>query len=427
MAKGYANGLRKGKQGSTVFYKITNSADKVKQGEREYATQVANPRTASQAAQRLKMTPAVNFYRALKNEILNHSWQGVKYGGRSYAKFMKIVMAKAFTGAFPFVPKGFSQLVPGEYPLSRGSIAPLIVSAIELNSNKSQILLSQETFFDNPSVPFKDWVDNTIALNPNLKIGDQITIVVIRLDTTTGIFTSEVRRIVLDASKYDAGSNAAAIFNNIGLWLENNLILVGIPGSGVSSDAYNGIVAAGVIVSRPCVSQTSGTLSWERSDADLFCDFSAFSGYVSQEAYDVALASYQGAAVDVNSAWYLNQGTTSGSGNGNAHPSPNTLQVNNRSGFNLNTVATIADGGTSTAGTIAYVKGKYVLGNVPVMKLTESGQNKVLTGYVWDADTKQFEAGTAVATASAITIISDYLTPEQAQSLANTFGVEVVS
>lgn len=427
MAKGYANGLRKGKQGSTVFYKITNSADKVKQGEREYATQVANPRTASQAAQRLKMTPAVNFYRALKNEILNHSWQGVKYGGRSYAKFMKIVMAKAFSGAFPFVPKGFSQLVPGEYPLSRGSIAPIHVVGLLRQSNVTRVHLNTNYFSDESSLQYTEWVENTIGLSSNLNFGDQITAVAIRLDSSTGIFTPEIRRIVLDGSKYSAGFTAEDLFNEIGLFLSDNELIIGQPNATSTSDAYSDIVAAGVIVSRPSVSQTSGTLSWERSDADLFCDFSAFAGYVSQEAYDVALASYQGAAVDVNSAWYLNQGTTSGSGNGNAHPSPNTLQVNNRSGFNLNTVATIADGGTSTAGTIAYVKGKYVLGNVPVMKLTESGQNKVLTGYVWNAATKQFEAGTAVATASAITILSDYLTPEQAQSLANTFGVEVVS
>ena len=56
----------RGKRGNSVYYKLTNSNNKETQGERAYVGKVANPKTLQQAIQRVKLAPAVNFYRAFK-------------------------------------------------------------------------------------------------------------------------------------------------------------------------------------------------------------------------------------------------------------------------------------------------------------------------------------------------------------------------
>ena len=84
---------------------------------------VSNPRSNAQAAQRMKMAPAVNFYRALR-DILNHSWQGVSYGGASHSKFMKEAMRAA---VYPYIPKGTTAAVPAPYKISVGSLSPITV------------------------------------------------------------------------------------------------------------------------------------------------------------------------------------------------------------------------------------------------------------------------------------------------------------
>lgn len=61
MAKGSAMGLWRGKKGSNVFYKIANSSNGQQQGIRQRVFDVANPKTAAQAQQRIKMRAAQNF------------------------------------------------------------------------------------------------------------------------------------------------------------------------------------------------------------------------------------------------------------------------------------------------------------------------------------------------------------------------------
>ena len=80
-----------GKIGNVVGYNLKLSNDKVVQATRVYQPNVANPKTEPQAIQRMKLAPAVNFYRQL-SRILDNAWQGQKYGNRSRQYFMSLAL-----------------------------------------------------------------------------------------------------------------------------------------------------------------------------------------------------------------------------------------------------------------------------------------------------------------------------------------------
>lgn len=114
-------GLWKGKKGSSVFYKIWNSNNKEKQGVREYQPEVRNPQTNGQADQRMKMLAAQLVKGALR-DIVSRSFQGIPYGAKSRLEFMKYALRAEI---FPYLPKGWTDPVPGSYLVSRGTLAPI--------------------------------------------------------------------------------------------------------------------------------------------------------------------------------------------------------------------------------------------------------------------------------------------------------------
>ena len=101
MAKGSAMGLWKGKKGSSVFYQIKNTNSAQKQGIRERNYEPANPKSARQASQRMRMYPAQAVYGVLKDTI-ERSWQGVKYGQMTRQAYLKSALRSEF---YPFVSK----------------------------------------------------------------------------------------------------------------------------------------------------------------------------------------------------------------------------------------------------------------------------------------------------------------------------------
>lgn len=127
MAKGYAMERWQGKKGSNVFYKISNSSNAQKQGVRERVYEVSNPKTRSQAMQRMKVRAAQNFYNTLA-PILNRAMQGVKYGGMTRNEFMKFALSMSGS---PAVEKGSSVAIPGNYLLSKGSLPAFAVNNLE--------------------------------------------------------------------------------------------------------------------------------------------------------------------------------------------------------------------------------------------------------------------------------------------------------
>lgn len=295
MAKGSKLGIVRGKVGTEVYYKVSGSGNKEKQGTRVYTAVVANPKTVAQAVQRLKFLPATAFYRAYKNEVLDHSFEGVPYGARSNAKFMKLALA--LPSGYPYVVKGSDGLFPGQYPLSRGSLVNLL--DIQWDGPYGFII---------PSLG-DGWTGNTkgsvnafiLKENTWLKEGDQITFVTMLL-TSNNTVIPVVDRMVLDPKD----TTPLQGDYHMNFWYFSD--------DGTFNNDYNStwkLLGLGVIISRPVLSKKSRQVQWLRSNSDMAVNFRnipELHNLFKQEAYDNAINSYTGATPVVSSEWYLNQG-----------------------------------------------------------------------------------------------------------------------
>lgn len=372
MAKGNLNGVRRGKQGNTVFYKIANSNNKETQGSREYVSNIRNPKTNGQIMQRMKLAPAVNFYRAFATDILDHSWEGVQYGGRSHAKFMKLALSGVV--GFPYITKGSNTLAPARYPVSRGSLAPIEVTNITSVANQHDLIKNSADFCHDESENWDEWLRQTFAAMPWLQQGDQITLAAIVEDA--GDFYPRVARIVLDPNKYPTATTGEDVMSQAGIYLMADEI------SFFTSNALQpvlNIAAAAVIVSRPVISKTSGTVSWKRSDADMFVNPTFEQQFFSQAAYEAAFVSYRDKSASATSNWYLNDGTTQGS-DGSVPVAPNIVTDLTESQWRI---VSFTSYGKWKAGIINGNNGKsYVIGEISY----DSGQGQgSLTWYAWSA------------------------------------------
>ena len=293
MAKGSSsNSVMRGKRGNSVYYKLTNSNDKETQGERAYVGKVANPKTLQQAIQRVKLAPAVAFYRAFKNEILDHSFESVKYGGRSHARFMKLAMN--LQSGYPFVVKGEGILAPGNYVMSDGSLNGI---PFDLSSKK---LINVPSMAKADGDSLGDFSQFLIEQCPWIHNGDQITFAFILGGENVAPY-AYVHRLVLDT---ESKSPVNDFLGNVTIDQDSNV--------GVQFSFDNEpIVGAAIIVSRPSVSSTNGAVSWRRSKSSFVVNTKntdVISEFFTQAKYQAAVTSYMTASREVSSTWYLNQG-----------------------------------------------------------------------------------------------------------------------
>lgn len=289
MAKGNAFiGLVTGKLGDTVGYRIANSADKVTQGWRPYVATVNNPQTEAQSIQRLKMAPAVNFYRAL-GTILNNAWQGQKYGTQSRNYFMSEAM-KQSTG-IPFVVKGDKRFYPGEYQVAQGSLARQSVTAIADN------LLTTSLISPGVTGTWGEFSQRLINRNFGVKNGDKLTFIFVGT-SELGEYLPAYSYVILDTSNTTAASEILASSNLSFAGAADAALQVGV------INAVTNIVAGAVILSR--LDTSTGT-QWLRSNSRMFVTEAYKDVWMSTAAYQAAITSYM-KAENVSSDWYLNAG-----------------------------------------------------------------------------------------------------------------------
>ena len=298
MAKGSQNGVLKGKRGNTVFFKIANSNNKEKQGSREYVAEVANPMTVPQATQRVKMTPAIRFYSAFKEDCLDHSFEGIKYGGQSMRHFMK----KAFelqTG-WPFAQKGLAVALPGEYLMSQGSLQPIQYEFDSSNSFVCEVLAMVDGTLG-------EWAQSVIdASHGTIQNGDQITIITLEGDNIMAPWPKTVR-VVLDTT---ATGSAETALSEMGISISPDGVIA-------ASTSDFTIYGGAVILSRPEIAQTTGALTWKRSTQRMAVNYnnSEVASLFTQNAYDAAVRSFtKSGNRDIQSDYYLNQGKRNAAG-----------------------------------------------------------------------------------------------------------------
>lgn len=301
MAKGSQIGLLKGKRGNAVYYKVSNSNNKEMQGSRAYTADITNPKTGNQAGQRIKMAPAVNFYRAFRDEILNHSWQAVKYKGRSHAEFMKKALLMQY--GFPYLEIDDQRLVPGEYQMSSGSIP-----AIAFTVDDDALTCDQLAILELQTTTIREYVDAVTAALPYLKEGDQLTFAFVMVDSSNNTFPF-VSRIILGTTDEFPTDNypMRSVYQAAGLVCsEDGAIYPNL------TDCK--VLGAAIIVSRPTFTTGSTKAEWLRSNSFMVVNYDNAwlnSGFFSPEAWDRCVATYMAAGAKApKSPWYLNHGTT---------------------------------------------------------------------------------------------------------------------
>lgn len=273
MAKGYAMERWQGKKGSNVFYKIKNSSNAQKQGVRERVYEVSNPKTRSQAMQRMKVRAAQNFYNTLA-PILNRAMQGVKYGGMTRNEFMRYALSM---NSSPAVAKGSSVAIPGNYLLSKGSLPAFSLKTFTQKLQFNAPWAGEFNLMSGDSINQADV--NAICANGAIKDGDQITIIVVSSNYNF-YFTS----FLIAAGQEIPGLNSQEIH------------LVGNPTEfSIGFEVDNPWIAGAVILSRKNGSK------YERSTAYLALDenSTAIQEAYSTQAINAALATYQ-KSVSVN-------------------------------------------------------------------------------------------------------------------------------
>lgn len=293
MAKGNAFiGIVSGKIGDTVGYRVANSNDKVVQGWRPYQSKVTNPKTEPQAIQRLKMAPALNFYRQLA-QVLDNAWQGQRYGTKSRQYFMSLAM-KQSTG-IPFILKGDKKFYPGEYPVAQGSLIRMSVSGISTD------LLNTSIVSPGISGTWGEVSQGIINKNFGIKDGDKLTFIFVG-QNSQGDYVPAYSYVILDTTSTSTAADVLTGSNLSFAGTADAALTVGVV------NAVSGIVAGAVILSRL---DTTGSPSWQRSNSIMFCSESYKNTMMSLTAYQAAIISYM-SSENLSSDWYLNAGINGG-------------------------------------------------------------------------------------------------------------------
>lgn len=168
MAKGIEmNGMLRGKRGGVVY-----SRSNGEQISRVRVTQIANPKTTKQQAQRCIFATATAAYSKMK-AICDHSFEGVKYGAKSQQAFMKENLAllrnRAAADEGNFLIPNISVLMANPYLISKGSLS---------NVQGLDILNGNDSIFTDSLVPVNGIISvKNFCDSLSIKKGDQITIV----------------------------------------------------------------------------------------------------------------------------------------------------------------------------------------------------------------------------------------------------------
>lgn len=271
------------------------------------AEKVSNPKTAGQASQRMKMRAAVNFYREI-GFVLNHSWQGTPYRAASRNNFMQKALGNV-ASVIPFLKKGDDRFIPGNYHISTGSLVGAEVTDITDNVCTTSLVASLAG-----ANTLGDLSTSLIESNGGLVNGDKLTFLVAQMTTTQDgesavsqddmYFKAVSLQLVLNTSDTTLLQDFADQ-NHITFTVADGKLCFEV------TDIAGTTEAAAVIQSRV---PAEGTTAWQRSNSKFYLSDIILTNFMSADQYNIALASYQSDAANINSDWYLNYGTFRGEG-----------------------------------------------------------------------------------------------------------------
>ena len=365
MAKRSIMGVISGKLGNMVGQKNSLVSNKDKQVWRVYQGKVANPKTIKQAYQRSLFVAAKNFKVAL-SKILDHSWQGVQYGTKSLNHFEKMVLANGGANFPNFIlqAKGSQDAIPQPFPVSRGSIP--FDSTLTIEDVGEIAVNGIVGLNDTPPATIGGVWQAILALNPQLKDGDMITIVAfISSDDHTPAAYDNLYpvydRFIINVNDTTAYDNQAGIPSQKGVFAfeceaqyDNAPVIT-------FDDVY--CAACAIIISR----QKGNKAQWQRSNADMNVDSAYMNWMMSTEYINACLDSFMATAAAADSDWYLDQ-------------TGETTPTSEAAGIVETKTATLSDASTTPC---AYYKYNGVEGFIYVpadQSLTGKTQKCVLSG-----------------------------------------------
>lgn len=277
MAKGnWLLGGVSGKVGDLVLSKSNG-----KQVTRARNRNPKNPKTSAQALQRMKFGALAAFYDAFATDVLDHSWQGVKYGGASHNFFYKAALSSSVKT--PAVAKGSNIFVPSNYPMARGILQPVNVQF------QSDASMHTDIPFDwsaNNSTSLQTFIDDFIAANPYYS-GKQLTFILVSLED--GNFIPNVARIIFDKSAYTAQELSKQVTDIVinGMYFTGDEFL-----EARLDKTYTIQIAAGCVI----VSEWDGS-AWTRSNSDLVLNEHVMpKDYFQGDSFSAALKTYMNSA-----------------------------------------------------------------------------------------------------------------------------------
>lgn len=257
---------------------------------RALAATVANPQTLAQMSQRMKLTPVQNFYRGLAG-LLDHSWQGVKYGNPSRLHFYSQALKKLNESGVPYVNKGDRQFVPWKFPVSTGSIpAKFSVTNMGATGTVTFDIVGSQTAHNLGELS-QAFIDGNLGLQN----GDQLTFIFIY--EVDGAYLPIYRRIVLDTSSEVTLSQIEGVFIALSTSEGTSFELKTDGGSNIEEK----VVGAAMIVSR-----LSGNI-WQRNNTTMAVAADIVVLYGNNTAFNDMLASYR-TSKSTESDKYLNNG-----------------------------------------------------------------------------------------------------------------------
>lgn len=286
-------GLRSGSTKSLTF-QILNG----KQVTKDRVSNVKNPRTYAQAAQRSKMAAVADAYRALSS-ICDHSFESVTYGPASRREFMSLNLARPIKPE----PKGFSLPIGVGLQVSKGTLAD-ISSVIDFTLFPTKVGVTGSYPLD------AAWVNLVLAQSPNLQAGDELTFVACALDQ---LFQTDVNGTKMPTVKYAIASivlDPTSDVNAKWTYRSNDSRLVHSSGFAMSIGDPMPVVDNSLIIGYGVIVSRYADSKWRRSTCILgeMNDMTA-KGYT--DAYfDACIASYMDAPTVAESKKHLNQAKT---------------------------------------------------------------------------------------------------------------------
>lgn len=273
MAKGnWLLGGVSGKVGDLVLSKMNG-----KQVTRARNRSPKNPKTSAQALQRMKFGALAAFYSAFEKDVLDHSWQGVKYGGPSHNFFYKNALVSSVK--IPAVAKDSHAFVPSNYPMSRGSLQAVQISFQTDNELYTDIAFDWSA---NGSTSLGDFITAFVGKNPYYS-GKQLTFVLISLEE--GNFIPNIARIIFDKTAYTEEVLNKQVTNMVidGIFFEGDEFL-----AAYLDEERTIKIAAGCVI----VSEWTGS-TWARSNSDIVLnDYVMPNSYFQGDYFSAALKTY---------------------------------------------------------------------------------------------------------------------------------------